>query len=211
MYEKQDSVFYYVTVGNENYPMPSMPEGVKEGIIKGLYRFKKSSLDNKLKAHLFGSGAIMNQVLKAQEILEKQYHVASDVWSVTSYNELRRDALTTERWNLLHPDEKPKQSYLQQCFAKEDGVFVAASDYMKTLPDSIAKWLPRPLMTLGTDGFGRSESRQALRDFFEIDDRFIVLATLTALERDGKIKKDVVQKAIKDLKIDPEKLNPMIS
>ena len=183
----------------------------KEGIIKGLYRFKKSSLDNKLKAHLFGSGAIMNQVLKAQEILEKQYHVASDVWSVTSYNELRRDALTTERWNLLHPDEKPKQSYLQQCFAKEDGVFVAASDYMKALPDSIYRWVGHPLVSLGTDGFGRSESRKALRDFFEVDARHIVYATLGSLYRENKIKADVLTKAAKDLKINPDKLNPMVS
>lgn len=212
MYEKQENVFYYLTLGNENYPMPSMPPGSKEGILNGLYRFSKSPRKNaKLRVHLLGSGAIMNQVLKAQQILEEKYSVATDVWSVTSYNELRREALNVERWNLLHPDQKPKVAYLTQCFQKEDGIIVAASDYMKILPDGIAKWLPQPLIALGTDGFGRSESRKALRDFFEVDDRFITLAALTGLARDKKIDFKEVHRALKELEINPEKINPMIS
>ena len=212
MYEKQESVFYYLSIGNENYAMPNMPEGVKEGILKGLYRYSASPSKNlQLRAHLFGSGAIMNQVIEAQKILEEKYQVATDVWSVTSYNELRREALHAERWNILRPTEKPKVPYVTQTLAKEDGVFVAASDYMKALPDSIYRWVPRPLISLGTDGFGRSESRKALRDFFEVDARHIVYATLGSLFRENKIKADVLTKAAKDLKINPDKLNPMIS
>ncbi len=212
MYEKQDDVFYYLTVGNESYAMPKMPEGVKDGIIQGLYRFKLApKKDSRLRASLFGSGAIMNQVLRAREVLENDYGVAADVWSVTSYNELRRQALDCERWNMLHPGEEPKKPYVTRCLEEEDGVFVAASDYMKALPDSIAKWIPGRLMALGTDGFGRSETRRALRDFFEMDHRFIVLATMHALCLEGKVKKDLVQKVIRDLDIDPQKANPMIS
>ncbi len=212
MYEKQDDVFYYMTLGNENYPMPAMPDGVKAGIIKGLYRFKKSAKKSaKHQAHLLGSGAIMNQVLKAQAILEEKYDTAVDIWSVTSYNELRRDALNVERWNLLHPEETPKVPYITQCFQNEPGVVIAASDHMKVLPDGISKWMPRPMISLGTDGFGRSESRKALRDFFEVDDRFITLATLTALAKEKKFSSKDVNKALKDLEINPNKLNPMIS
>ena len=212
MYENQESVFYYLSIGNENYAMPNMPEGIKEGILKGLYRYSPSANKNtQLRAHLFGSGAIMNQVIEAQKILEEKYQVATDVWSVTSYNELRREALGVERWNILHPMEKPKTPYVTQTLAKEEGVFVATSDYMKALPDSIYRWVPRPLLALGTDGFGRSESRKALRDFFEVDARHIVYATLGSLYRENKIKADVLTKAAKDLKINPDKLNPMVS
>ncbi len=212
MYEKQESVFYYLSIGNENYAMPPMPEGVKDGIIKGMYKFKTSAKkDFALRAHLLGSGAIMNQVIEAQKILEEQYNVSADVWSVTSYNEIRREALHVERWNTLHPLEIPRVPYITQSLAHEDGVFVAASDYMKTLPDSISRWVPRPLVSLGTDGFGRSESRKALRDFFEVDARHIVYATLGSLYRDKKIKADVLTKAAQDLQINPDKLNPMIS
>lgn len=210
MYEEQESVFYYLTVMNENYPMPAMPEGAKEGIVKGMYKLKPSSKQNaKLKAQLFGSGTILNEVLKAQEILEEDYKVAADVWSVTSYKELRKDGLETDRWNLLHPTAKPKQAYVSQVLENQEGVFVAASDYVKTLPDSIGKWFPRPLYSLGTDGFGRSEGRAELRDFFEVDAKHIVLATLYALLQEGKIKNQLIDKAVKDLEINPEKRNPM--
>ena len=212
MYEKQESLFYYLSVGNENYAMPAMPEGVSAGILKGLYRFKKSDKTNlPHRAHLFGSGAIMNQVLEAQKILEEKYQVATDVWSVTSYNELRRDGLQTERFNLLHPKEPPKISYVNQSLKEEQGVFVAASDNLKALPDGIRQWMPKPFLTLGTDGFGRSDSRKALRNFFEVDSRHIVFTTLGGLFRANKIKLDVIEKAIKDLQINPEKLNPMVS
>ncbi|MDO8675829.1 MAG: pyruvate dehydrogenase (acetyl-transferring), homodimeric type [Candidatus Omnitrophota bacterium] len=210
MYEKQDSVFYYLSVGNENYPMPAMPEGVKDGIIKGLYRYSKTSKKFPLRAHLFGSGAIMNQVLEAQKVLEEKYHVAADVWSITSYNELRREALNVERANLLDPRAK-KVPYITQILKGEQGVFIAASDYMKTLPDSIRQWVPGPFTALGTDGFGRSESREALRDFFEVDAKHIVWAALVTLHNEKKIGADVLARAQKELPIDPKKLNPMVS
>ncbi len=212
MYEQQENVFYYLSIGNEEYIMPPMPEGVKDGILKGLYRFRASDKKNStLRAHLLGSGAIMNQVLEAQKILEEKYAVATDVWSATSYNELRRDGLQAERWNLLHPKEKPKVSYIAECMKNETGVFVAASDNLKALPDGIRQWMPAPFISLGTDGFGRSDSRKALRDFFEVDSRHIAFATLVGLFKDGKIKSDVVEKIMKDLQINPEKLNPMVS
>jgi pyruvate dehydrogenase E1 component len=210
MYEEQEKVFYYLTVMNENYSMPPMPKGVEEGILKGMYKFKASSKKSlKLKAHLFGSGTIINEVLKAREILEEDFKVAADVWSITSYKELRKDGQDTERWNMLNPAEQPKLSYIAQTLKDEEGVFVAASDYVKALPDSVAKWFPKPLMALGTDGFGRSESRAGLRDFFEVDAKHIVIATLYALALENKIKLDVVEKAIKGYGIDSNKPNPI--
>ncbi len=212
MYEKQENGFYYLSIGNENYPMPPMPEGVKDGIIKGLYKFQASKKkDDRLRAQLFGSGAIMNQVIAAQKILEDKYNVSADVWSVTSYNEIRREALHVERENLLNPTAQPKVPYITSILQNETGVFVAASDYMKALPDSVSRWFPRTLTSLGTDGFGRSESREALRDFFEVDSRHIVYATLGALYREKKITADILNKAAKELSIQPDKLNPMIS
>jgi len=212
MFEDQENIYYYITVMNENYPMPEMPDGAKEGILKGMYKFKASTMKNaKVRAQLFGSGTIINQVLQAQEILEKDYKVAADVWSVTSYKELRREALEVERWNMLNPDKKQKTSYITQTLSKEDGVFVAASDYVKALPDSISKWFPGTLHSLGTDGYGRSGARKALRDFFEVDYKHIVYTTLGALLKEEKIKETVLEKAKKDLEIKPDKLNPMIS
>jgi pyruvate dehydrogenase E1 component len=211
MYVDQESIFYYLTVTNEPLAMPGMPDGkdVKEGILKGLYRFRSSSKkDSKLRAQLFGSGTIMYEVLKAQQILEEKYGVAADVWSVTSYKQLYRDGNDCDRWNMLHPGENPHVPFVTQSLKDAPGVLVAASDYMKVLPESIAQWLPRPLVALGTDGFGRSESRVALRDFFEVDAKHIVLATLTALAREKQIKLDALQKAVKELGINPEKANP---
>ena len=210
MYEKQEEIFYYVTVMNENYEMPEMPIGVKDGILKGMYKFRKSAKkDIKIKAHLLGSGSILNESLKAQQILEKNYQVSVDVWSVTSYKELYRDATDTEHWNLHHPDKKQKVPYVNQILSKEEGVFVAASDYVKALPGSIAKWIPGKFTVLGTDGFGRSENRKNLRDFFEVDARHIAYTTLHSLAQEGKIKATNVKKAMKDLEIDPEKENPL--
>jgi len=214
MYVNGESIFYYLTVGNEPLPMPAMPAGeeVRNGILRGLYLFKPSQKkDEKLSAQLFGSGAIMFEVLKAQEILETKYDVAADVWSVTSYKELYRDGNDCERWNMLHPAEKPKMPFVTEQLKDSQGVLVAASDYMKVLPESITQWMPRPLVALGTDGFGRSEGRNALRDFFEVDAKHIVLATLHALARDKKIEAKVVNQAIKELGINPEKSNPAIS
>ena len=212
MYEKQEDIFYYLTVGNENYLMPPMPkgEGVREGILKGMYKFRASGMKSpKLRAQLLGSGAIMNEVLRAQEMLAADYGVAADVWSVTSYKELRQDAMDTERWNMLHPASKAKVPYVTKCLEKAPGPVIAASDYMKILPDGISKWVPGGLVTLGTDGFGRSESRESLRDFFEVDARFVVLATLTALLREGKVKAELVKQAMHDLGISANKANPV--
>jgi len=212
MYEKQENKFYYITVMNENYAQPPMPEGVKDGILKGMYKYKSSAKKNvKAKAHLMGSGTILNEVIKAQEILENDYGVSADVWSVTSYKLLHLDALETERWNMLNPDKKTKMPYIQEITKDENGVFVSASDYVQILADSISKWLPGKLKTLGTFGFGRSEDRTALRDFFEVDAKHIVYATLYSLVQEGSLKADVLKKAIKNLGINPEKANPMFS
>ena len=214
MYEQQEERFYYITVMNENYAHPPMPSGadVEAGILKGMYRFKPAANPKStLRAQLLGSGAILNEVLRAQELLAEKYQVAADVWSVTSYKELHEDGIDVERWNLLHPGDQPRVSYVTQCMSGQPGVFVAASDYVRALPDSISRFFPRPLHTLGTDGFGRSESRTALRDFFEVDARFVVLATLVELHREKQIKTDVVRKAMLDMKIDPEKVNPLFA
>jgi pyruvate dehydrogenase E1 component len=187
-----------------------MPDGVREGILKGIYRYKASELDDSnVKAHLFGSGTILNEAIKAGEILESKYAVAADVWSVTSYKELYMDALETDRWNMLHPSDKPRQCYLQRCLEGAKGCFVAASDYLKALPCSIAKWLPGRLTVLGTDGYGRSDSRAALRDYFEVDSRHIALAALQTLAAEDRLEPKVVKKAIVDLNIDPEKVSPV--
>jgi len=210
MYEKQEDICYYVTMMNEFYPMPPMPEGVRDGILRGMYKYKPASAKKTpLKVNLLGSGTILNEAVKAQEILESQYGVAADVWSVTSYKELYTDAIETERWNRLHPQEEQKRCYVQECFEGQDGVFVAASDYVKVLPSMIAKWVPGRLIPLGTDGFGRSDTRAALRNYFEVDWRFITLAALSGLADEGKIKRDKVQKAIKDLDVDPDKMSPL--
>jgi pyruvate dehydrogenase E1 component len=211
MYEKNESVFYYLTIGNENYPQPAMPDGVKDGILRGLYRFRGAEgkrAKGKPPLHLLGSGSILNEVVKAQKILADQFGVAADVWSVTSYKQLHRDAADCERWNLLHPGETPRVPYVAQAFGGSGGVFVAASDYVKLLPNSIGRWLPGPLVALGTDGFGRSEDRAALRNFFEVDARYVTLAALQSLARAGSVKPDVARKAIKQLDINPEKANP---
>jgi pyruvate dehydrogenase E1 component len=212
MYKDGENWFYYITVMNEPYAMPPMPAGAREGILKGMYKYRGSANRKaKLKAQLFGSGAILNEVLRAQEILEQKYSVAADVWSVTSYKELYIDAIETERWNRLNPGEKQRVPYVSRCLVDAPGVLVAASDYLKTLPNMISKWMPRRLAALGTDGFGRSEGRTSLRDFFEVDAKFIVLATLHELSEDGKIDAKVVDKAIEDLGIVKSKPNPVVS
>ncbi len=216
MYDNDEDVFYYLTVHNENYAQPPMPdrEGVEDGILKGIYLFRPNELDpgqTRGKVNLLGSGAILNRVLEAQRILAEDYHVAADVYSVTSYVELRRDALDCERHNLLQRDAEPRSPYIAQVFADVDGPIIASSDYMKALPDGLAKWLGQRLVALGTDGFGRSDRREALRDFFEIDERFVTLAALDALADEDKLDADVISKAIQDLGIDTDKLNPMRS
>ena len=212
MYKDGENIFYYITVMNEQYAMPPMPGDVTEGILNGMYRFRASeNKKSKLRAQLFGSGAILREVLQAQEILETKYGVAADVWSVTSYKQLYVDGNETDRWNRLHPGEKQRVPYVTSTLGDAPGVLVAASDYLKTLPNMISKWLPRRLASLGTDGFGRSEGRASLREFFEVDARFITLATLHELFIDGKVDRKLIDQAIKDLGINPEKLNPVIS
>jgi pyruvate dehydrogenase E1 component len=217
MYEAGESIFYYITLGNEPYQMPGMPEGSEEGILRGMYRLRSSSLKSNSKStttphvHLLGSGSILRETLKAREILADRYQVASDVWSVTSYKELRREALDVERWNLLHPGQESRVSYVEKLLAKEQGPFIAASDYMKSLPEMITRWIPGGVYALGSDGFGRSDNRTSLRRFFEVDAECIVLAALTQLARRGQMKLERVQQAIKELGIDPEKMNPMNS
>ncbi len=211
MYELQEDCYYYITVMNENYAMPEMPEGSKDGIIKGMYKFKASNSNSKIKAHLLGSGSILNETLKAQEILEEDYKISADVWSVTSYKNLHYDAIDTDHWNRMNPTEKAKKNFIQQVTEGEEGVFISASDYSQILGDSLAKWLPGKLMTLGTLGFGRSESRAALRDLFEVDAKHIAYTTLYSLFKEGKITKDVVTKAAADLKINLKKENPIKS
>jgi pyruvate dehydrogenase E1 component len=208
MYRDQESVFYYLTVMNEQYAMPAMPEGARDGILKGMYRLQSApNTKAKLKAQLLGSGAILNEVVAAAKLLEK-YDVAADVWSVTSYQELYRDGHECDRWNMLHPAEEPRVPYVTQQLKDTAGVIVAASDYLKVLPDSIDRWMPRRVRSLGTDGFGRSEDRGKLRDFFEVDARFVALATLAELAADGKLDRKVVAQAMKDFGINPEKPNP---
>ncbi|MBI2187098.1 MAG: pyruvate dehydrogenase (acetyl-transferring), homodimeric type [Acidobacteria bacterium] len=209
MYKEGESIFYYITLMNEPYDMPAMPEGVREGILKGLYRLRAAEpKQGQPRAHLLGSGAILNEAIKAQQILAGQYNVAADVWSVTSYQELYREGHAVERWNRLHPGEKPRVPYVTQCLGEVEGAIVAASDYVRALPDAIDRWLPRRLVSLGTDGFGRSENRAALRDFFEVDARHIAVAALAELARAGSIDPGLVGKAVKDLGINPEKPNP---
>ena len=209
MYKNGESIFYYITVMNEQYEMLPMPNGAREGILKGMYLLRPSPQKKaKARAQLLGSGAILNEVLAAQRMLDEKYGVAADVWSVTSYQELYREGHATDRWNRLHPSEKPRVPYVARCLGETEGVIVAASDYVRALPDAIDRWAGRRITSLGTDGFGRSESRASLRDFFEVDARHIVLATLVDLAREGKIDISVPQKAIKDLDINPEKPNP---
>ena len=212
MYEKQEDIFYYLTVMNEFYKMPPMPEGAEEGILKGIYKYSKSqNKKSKLKAHLFGSGSILNETIKAQKLLEEKYDVSADVWSVTSYKELYMNAISAERMNLLNPDKEKIVPYIRKVLENESGVFVAASDYIKALPATVMKWIPGSFTFLGTDGFGRSDGREQLRDFFEVDYRYITLAVLKSLTEEGKICNEIVVKAVKDLGLNKDKQDPVLN
>ncbi len=210
MYEDGEEIFYYLCLYNENYKMPAMPAGVEDGILKGLYKFKSGPDALKIKAHILGSGSIIRSALRAQEILAERYGVSADVWSATSYKNLRNEALLAERWNFMHPGEAPRKPWVQQTLEKETGPFIAVSDYMKIVPDQISKWVPGGLRTLGTDGFGRSDTRARLRRFFEIDAECTVLATLCSLADRSMIERQVAAKAVIDLGIDAEKAFPQI-
>jgi pyruvate dehydrogenase E1 component len=208
LYEEGEEYFYYLTLYNESYPMPEMPQGAEEGILKGLYKLKPAPAQKNFKAHIFGSGPLLREALRAQEILAAQFDVAVDVWSATSYKLLRGEALRTKRWNMLHPAAPPKKSYIEAILQDEEGPFVAVSDYMKMVPDQIAPWVPGGLMSLGTDGFGRSDTRANLRRFFEVDAEMTTLAVLYALYQKGLLPAQSVEDAIAKLGIDPEKSFP---
>ena len=210
MYEDGETAIYYLTVENENYEMPAMPDGVEEGIIKGMYKFSSvSAAEETHHVQLFGSGAILRAAIDAQKLLADRYNISSDVWSVTSYTQLARDAEACRRWNMLHPGDAPRKSYVEQVLADHNGPFIAASDYVRAVAEQIAPWIPGDYFVLGTDGMGRSETREALRRHFEVDAEFIVIATLYRLQQQGKIKSGLVAQAISDLGVDPEKVNPL--
>jgi pyruvate dehydrogenase E1 component len=206
MYSNDEDIFYYLTLGNENYAQPPMPEGegVREGIVKGIYRVAASET-GPAKVQLWGSASMLNGALRAQKLLWEKFQVPADVWSVTSYNELRREALSVERWNRLHPAEPARKPFIQQAMEGTQGPIVAASDYMKVVSDQLSPWLSGRLVSLGTDGFGRSESRPYLRRFFEVDAESITAAALSQLARWGQFDGARAQQALYELGLDPEK------
>ena len=208
MIGEQENIFYYITCMNENYVQPPMPSGVEDGILKGMYLLQVGK-QGKIRAQLMGSGTILREVIAAAELLFKDFGLPTDVWSVTSFNELRRDALEIERWNQLHPDEKPRRTYIEQCFGSRPGPYIAATDYMKIIADQIQRWVPGRFISLGTDGYGRSDCREALRQHFEVDKQYIVVTALKALADDGALDQKTVAKAIEKYGIDPDKPDPV--
>jgi pyruvate dehydrogenase E1 component len=212
MYQEQEDRFYYLTVYNENYAQPPMPEGegIRDGILKGIYKYGPAPGGNAV-AQLFGSGSILNEALRAQQILAERYQIATDVWSVTSYNELRREALSIDRWNRLHPADEQKTPYIVSALAGAPGPIIASTDYVKAIPDQLSPWLRERLHTLGTDGFGRSENREYLRKFFEISAEAIAQATLSALARSGVIDPQRAAAASAELGFDPDKRDPSLA
>ena len=213
MYQDQEDVYYYITVMNENYPHPEMPKDAEQGILRGMYLFRKSSEaisgDSTLRVQLLGSGTILREVIAAAEILDQDFGISADIWSVTSFNELRREALDVTRWNMLHPSEPARLSYVANCLKDCTGPVVAATDYMKIFADQIREFVPGRYKVLGTDGFGRSDTREKLRQFFEVDRYYVTIATLQALAEDGKISTEIVAQAIRKFGIDPDKPNPV--
>jgi pyruvate dehydrogenase E1 component len=208
MYQKQESVFYYITVMNENYAHPPLPEGAEEGIRKGLYLLQESKASHANRVQLLGSGSILREVIAAAGLLEEEFGVAADVWSATSFTELRREGLDVARWNRLHPEEAPRVSYVEQCLKGREGPVIAATDYMKAFADQIRNFVPAPYHVLGTDGFGRSDTRKRLRSFFEVDRHHVVVTALKALAEQGRIPAETVTEAMHRYEIDPERPNP---
>ncbi|MBV1877128.1 MAG: pyruvate dehydrogenase (acetyl-transferring), homodimeric type [Pseudomonadales bacterium] len=212
MYVKKLPKYFYITIMNENYVQPAMPKGCREGIIRGMYLFKKNSKKvSKKVVQLLGSGTILQEVIASAKILKDEFDIDADIWSVPSFNELRRDGMAVSRWNMLHPEETPKISYVEQCLGETNGPVIAATDYMKNYPEQIRDYIQGTYSVLGTDGFGRSDSRQKLRHFFEIDRYFITIAALTALVEDNIIDSHIVSEALKKFEINPEKPDPSIS
>jgi pyruvate dehydrogenase E1 component len=210
MYQEQEDVFYYITVMNENYTHPAMPAGAEKGILKGMYMLSEGKAKkNQPKVQLLGSGTILREVIAGAELLEKDFGIAADIWSVTSFNELRRDGLDVQRWNLLHPEAEPRLSHIETCLNDRSGPIIAATDYMKIFADQVRAFLPRRNFTaLGTDGFGRSDTRRKLRQFFEVDRRYVAVAAMKALADEEKLPQKTVADAIVKYGIDPDKPNP---
>ena len=212
LYQEGETAIYYITVENENYLMPSLPEGVADGIVQGIY--KLSTRDTKATAprvQLLGSGAIVRSALDAQQLLADRYGIASDVWSVTSYSQLRREAQECQRWNMLHPTESPRKSFLERSIEGAEGPFIAASDFVRAVPEQLNPWIPGGLYALGTDGMGRSDTRENLRRHFEMDAHYVTLAALYRLYQTGQLAVEQVAAALRELEIDPEKVNPMFA
>ena len=209
MYQEQEDVYYYITVMNENYSHPEMPKGIEQNILQGMYLLREGSEKNKQRVQLLGSGTILREVIAAADILEKDYKISADIWSVTSFNQLRREALSVSRWNLLHPEEPARLSYVETCLKDRKGPVIASTDYMKIVADQIREFVPNRYRVLGTDGFGRSDTREKLRYFFEVDRHYVVVAALKALADEGKIPTSAVTKAIQTFAIDPEKPEPI--
>jgi pyruvate dehydrogenase E1 component len=206
MFERQENVFYYITVMNENYVHPALPAGAEEGIVRGLYKLTERK---GAKIQLLGSGAILREVIAAGELLEADFKIPANVWSATSMNELRRDGLDCDRWNMLHPEAEPRKPWVMRQLEGESGPVVAATDYMKTYADQIREFVPARYRVLGTDGFGRSDSRKKLREFFEVNRHYVVVAALKALADEGKVKPARVAEAIAKYGINPDKPNPV--
>jgi len=210
MYQSQEDVFYYLTVMNENYAHPAMPKGAEAGILKGMHLLSEGKgKDQAPKVQLLGSGTILREVIAAAELLEKDFGVSADIWSVTSFNELRREGVDCERWNMLHPESASRASYVEQCLAQRSGPVVAATDYIKAYADQIRPYIPARYKVLGTDGFGRSDTRKKLRHFFEVDRYYVAVAALKALADDGAIGVKEVSRAIELYNINPDKPNPV--
>jgi pyruvate dehydrogenase E1 component len=207
MFKDQEDVYYYITLMNENYSHPAMPKGAEEGIRRGMYLFREGS-KQKPRVQLLGCGTILREVVAAADLLENDFGVAADIWSCPSFNELRREGLESERWNLLHPASKPRKSYVEECLARRDGPVVAATDYMRAFPEQIRPYVPKRYVCLGTDGFGRSDYRVALRKFFEVNRHYVTLAALKALADEGLLSTSKVEAAIAKYGINAEKPAP---
>jgi pyruvate dehydrogenase E1 component len=204
MVAEQEDVFYYITLMNENYRHPPMPEGAEEGILRGMYLLRPGAEKDGPRVQLLGSGTILNEVLAAAELLESDFGVAADVWSVTSFTELRRDGIEVERWNMLHPLEPPRRAYVAGCLESRDGPAVASTDYIRAYADQIRQWVPSSYRVLGTDGFGRSDTRRALRRFFEVDRHYVAVAALKELADAGTIDPERVKEAIERYELDAD-------